>query len=213
MLKTAGKVEWLSKGFRGGGFAILRRLLTVAQKVLGLKEILAVIKDRRKQWRIPIGTAARGIFTMFVCRLGSLNALEGLRSSRFWQSWLETSLPSADRLGRIMAVTDPETVRAANRKIYDRLKRNKAIRPWFHGLFAPIVDGHENHATYNRHCAGCLERKIKTANGEKTQYYHRNVTALLLTPDFQLLLDAEPQVPGEDEVATAMRLLERVLKN
>jgi hypothetical protein len=150
---------------------------------------------------------------MFICRLGSLNALEGLKASKGWKGWIETSLPSSDQVGRIAAVIDPNTVRAANRKIYEQLKRKKAIRPFFHGLFALIVDGHENHATYRRHCEGCLERKVTTAKGEKTQYYHRNVTALLVTPDFQLLLDAEPQLPGEDEVATAMRLLERVFKH
>ncbi len=187
-------------------------MLKGAEKVLGLKAILATIKDERKRWRFPSGTAVSGVFAMFLCRVGSLNALEGLRPSGFWKSWLETSLPSADQLGRIMAVTDPDTVRAANRKIYDHLKRKKAIRSWFHGLFALIIDGHESHATYRRHCDGCLERKVKTANGEKTQYYHRNVTALLVTPLFSLLLDAEPQLPGEDEVATAMRLLERMLK-
>ena len=180
---------------------------------MGLKGLLALIKDGRKQWKIPIETAVRSTFLMLICRLGSLNALEGVKSSRFWSSWIKTSMPSADQLGRIMAVTDPETVRAANRKIYDHLKRKKAIRPWFHGLHAVIVDGHESHATYRRHCDSCLERIVKTANGEKTQYYHRNVTALLVTPDFSLLLDAEPQLPGEDEVVTAMRLLERVLNN
>jgi len=150
---------------------------------------------------------------MFVCRLGSLNALEDLKPSKFWSSWIETPLPSADQLGRIAADTCPNTVRASMRELYDRMRRMKSIRPWFHGYFALIVDGHESHATYRRHCDGCLERKIKTANGEKTQYYHRNVTALLVTPDFSLLLDAEPQLPGEDEVVTSMRLLERVLKN
>jgi len=210
---AGGKAKSLSKGFRGGGSAILQRLLRGAEKVLGLKGILALIKDGRKQWRIPIETATRSIFMMFVCRLGSLNALEGVKSSRWWSSWIETSLPSADQLGRIAAVTYPNTVRAAMRKIYDHLKRKKAIRPWFHGLFALIVDGHESHASYRRHCEGCLERKVKTADGKKTQYYHRNVTAILVTPDFSLLLDAEPQLPGDDEVFTAMRLLERMLKD
>ena len=207
--ERGGVVE---QSFRGGGSTILKRLLSGAKKVLGLEGILALIKDGRKQWKIPIGTAARSIFTMFICRLGSLNALGGLKSSGFWKGWTETSLPSGAQLGRIMAVTDPETVRAANRKIYDHLKRKKAIRPFFHGFFALVLDGHENHATYRRHCEGCLERKVTTAKGEKTQYYHRNVTALLVTPDLVLFLDAEPQLPGEDEVATAMRLLERVFK-
>jgi len=80
-----------------------------------------------------------------------------------------------------------------------------------------IVDGHESHASYRRHCSGCLERTIHSEQGDRIQYYHRQVTLLLVTgapPGRQPLripLDHEPQLPGEDEVATAMRLLQRVL--
>ncbi len=62
-----------------------------------------------------------------------------------------------------------------------------------------------------RRCRGCLERTIHTAGEDRIQCYHRNVTLQLLTDRVRLLLDWEPQRPGEDEVATAMRLLERVL--
>lgn len=86
-----------------------------------------------------------------------------------------------------------------------------------HGFSLAIVDGHESHASYRRHCAGCLERIIHFEQGDRTQYYHRQVTLLLVTgtpPGRQPLripLDHEPQLPHEDEVTTAMRLLERVL--
>jgi len=39
------------------------------------------------------------------------------------------------------------------------------------------------------------------------------VSAQLVARDFALLLDAEPQRPGEDEVAAALRLLERLLRS
>ena len=54
--ERGGVVE---QSFRGGGSTILKRLLSGAKKVLGLEGILALIKDGRKQWKIPIGTAAR----------------------------------------------------------------------------------------------------------------------------------------------------------
>ena len=50
------------------------------------------------------------------------------------------------------------------------------------------------------------------------QYYHRQVTLLLLAEapaggaPLRLLLDVEPQQPGEQETAAARRLLERVLE-
>jgi hypothetical protein len=96
------------------------------------------------------------------------------------------------------------------------LKRNKAL-PLNLGRDVAVLDGHESHASYRRHCTGCLERIIRTEHGERVQFYHRQVTLMLLPGPLpgrvplRLLLDEEPQRPEEDEVATALRLLGRVL--
>lgn len=145
---------------------------------------------------------------MFWVRLGSLNALEESAGSRFWKKWLEREMPSADSAGRVYAQIDPKTLRKGPHHIYARLKRNKALGK-IAGLTVAVVDGHETNASYLRHCPGCLERIVHTAAGDKIQYYHRNVTLMLLAGRLRLLLDMEPQRPGEDEVATAMRLLTR----
>lgn len=148
---------------------------------------------------------------MFLSRLGSLNALEQSRSSRFWGKWLGRDLPSADTVGRVCALVNEADVRALHHHLYSRLKRMKALEPPAHGLMAAIVDGHESHATFRRHCAGCLERTIHTKQGDRTQYYHRHVALQLVGRDLHLTLDVEPQRPGEDEVAAALRLLDRVV--
>ncbi len=113
-------------------------------------------------------------------------------------------------------------LRQAIRQLYERLKRNKAL-PGIGGLGVAVIDGHESHASYRRCCGGCLERRIQRSDGEQLQYYHRQVTLQLLSDapaaspfniqgePLPLLLDAEPQLPGEDELAAAKRLLERVL--
>jgi hypothetical protein len=62
---------------------------------------------------------------------------------------------------------------------------------------ALVLDGHESRSTSRRSCFGCLSR---------------NVAAILLGKDFPTLPGAEPQGPGEDEIASAIRLLERVLQ-
>lgn len=153
---------------------------------------------------------------MFLARLGSLNSLEQTRESRFWSRWIGSDSPSADSMGRICALLDHDGLRAATHQVYSRLKRNKAlVAPW-HGLIALVVDGHESHSTYRRCCPACLEREVtvKNKSGEtqtRKQFYHRHVTAQLITKRLPLLLDAEPIRAGEDEVAVAMRLLERVL--
>lgn len=153
---------------------------------------------------------------MFWARLGSLNALELVAQSRFWKSWLGQSVCSADTIGRVHSLLDAGQLRQGIHHIYDCLKRNKAL-PDTYGIGVAILDGHESHASYRRHCPGCLQRTIKTEQGDRIQYYHRQV-ALLLVPGappsrkpLRLLLDHEPQRDGEDEVTTALRLLDRVI--
>lgn len=148
---------------------------------------------------------------MALARMGSLNALEQSQGQRFWQRWLGEPLASADTTGRVFAQLECERVRELLHHLYSRLKRNKALKPAFGNVFALIIDGHESNASYLRRCEGCLKRRVHTAQGERIQYYHRNVTAMLLTRDFPVLLDVEPQRPGEDEVAAGTRLVTRVL--
>lgn len=149
---------------------------------------------------------------MELAQKGSLNALEQTEGNRFWKDWITDGvLPSADTIGRVCGLLDVDKLRSVLRHTYSRLKRNKALRPAFHDkLFAVIVDGHESSASYLRCCCGCLEREVKSATGTEVQYYHRHVTAVLLCEDCVLLLDLEMQRPGEDEVAAAIRLLERL---
>jgi hypothetical protein len=149
---------------------------------------------------------------MFLSRLGSLNSIEQLKASRTLRGFLGAPLPSADSLGRIFELVDSDSIRNVIHQIYHRAKRNKMLQPPLHGMVALIIDGHESHATYRRHCDGCLERKKDKGGKETTQYYHRNVTAQLVFAGFSFLLDAESQMPGEGELTCAMRLLERVLR-
>lgn len=174
---------------------------------------LETIQDGRKQGRILTAAIVRAILGMCFCRLGSLNALGQTKPSPFWRRWLGGDLPSPDTIGRVACLVDLEGVRVFGHHLYERLKRGKALVPPPHGLIAAILDAHEMHATYKRHCSGCLERRIQTAQGERIQYYHRVVALSLATRDLRLMLDAEPILPGEDEVAAALRLLDRVIRH
>lgn len=185
--------------------------MTYGEKVCGLTGALRGITDSRKRPRISTDRVVRSSLVMFAARLGSLNALDQLQESPFLRDWIGEPLPSADSMGRISNAIDPRTVRRANHDLYARLKRNKALPALWHGLGVLVVDAHESHASYRRRCEGCLQRIVRTASGEKVQYYHRAVSAMLVTRDFEIFVDSEPQRPGEDEIAAALRLLERVL--
>jgi hypothetical protein len=181
--------------------------------VLKWDQPLEAIQDGRVQGRIPTSVIVRAVLAMGLCRLGSLNALGQTKDSPFWRRWLGQALPSPDTIARVAGLVDVESLRALGHHVYERLKRGKALAPPPHGLLALVLDGHETHATYKRHCRGCLERLIHTDNGDRIQYYHRLVDASLVTADLHILLDAEPILPGEDEVAVALRLLDRLVRD
>lgn len=196
---------------------ILRRLIAYSEKLFRFSEtVVTGVVDRRLQPRIPTAVIVKSVTVLFWARLGSLNALELTARSSLFHHWLGQSLCSADTIGRVNALMDAEGLRRGIHHIYDRLKRNKAL-PDHHGIGVAVLDGHESHTSYLQHCAGCLERTIHTGNTERTQFYHRQVTLMLLPgarpgcEPIRLLLDHEPQRAGEDEVATALRLLVRVI--
>ncbi len=155
-----------------------------------------------------VGTA----LVMELAQMGSLNAVSQTGGNCFWKNWITNGAPpSADTIGRVFSLMEVNSLRPVLKHTYMRLKRNKVLHPAFHdNLFAVIIDGHESSASYLRCCPDCLQRQMKTASGSVIQYYHRQVTAVLLCKDTVLLLDLEMQRPGEDEVAVAIRLLERL---
>jgi hypothetical protein len=182
-------------------------------KVFHIDSRISDVKDNRVRPRIKTATIFKSILVMALSRLGSLNALEQTSEHSFWRRWLRKELPSVDTVSYVSTKVDLETIRPMLKHVYDKLKRNKALKPIYPNSFALVIDGHESNASYLRHCEGCLERKIHKNDGDKIQYYHRNVTAMLVCDEFHLFLDLETQRPGEDEVAAAMRLVERVVKN
>jgi hypothetical protein len=194
---------------------ILRRLIAYSEKLFRFSQtVVADVVDRRLQPRIPTAVIVKSVTVLFWARMGSLNALELTARSGFFRHWLGQCVCSADTIGRVNTLL--EGLRRGIHHIYDRLKRNKAL-PDHRGIGVAVLDGHESHTSYLQHCAGCLERTIHTENTDRTQFYHRQVTLMLLPSarpgcePIRLLLDHEPQRTGEDEVTTALRLLVRVI--
>ncbi|MEA2096755.1 MAG: transposase [Candidatus Cloacimonadota bacterium] len=151
---------------------------------------------------------------MALGQLGSLNALEQNKDQSYWRKWIKDNLPSADAIGDGFKEIVCDDIREIIKHVYSRMKRNKALKPAYGSTsFALILDGHENHSSYLRECGGCLERVIHKSSGDVKQSYHRLVMVSLLCEGITLPLDMESQRPREGEVACAMRLLKRVLKN
>lgn len=144
--------------------------------------------------------------------LRSLHALEQSRRNGDWRKWIGGKLPSADTMGRVVALLEPSGLRAGLREVYTRQKRNKAIRPPEGGLIALVLDGHECAASDLRAWPGASQREVSTRHATQVQSYQRIVVGTLVFAGRCLLLDGELQRPGEDEVAAATRLFERIVE-
>ena len=174
--------------------------------------MIARVRDRRQQPRIKTSTVVKTALVMCLTRMGSLNAQGQTKAHPFWKKWIEETFPSITTSGRIFAEMYAEDLRAVQKHIYTRRKRNKSLSIFSHGMCVLVLDGHESSASYRRRCCGCLQRVIHTKAGDRTQYYHRLVAATLVCGNTRVLIDCEMQEPGEDEVAAATRLLIRILK-
>jgi hypothetical protein len=192
---------------------MLRRLLRYCDKQYRLGALLDNVRDSRQQPVIGAPVVVRSVLVMALSQLGSLNALLQTQGFGFWRGWIGEDLPSARTIGRVGETLELTAVRWAIRWVYTRMKRNKAIRPILKAWIALVIDGHESNASYVRHCPRCLTRTVHTDQGDTVQYYHRYVMAQLWCESFTLCLDLEPQRPGEDEVAAALRLMERVCRD
>lgn len=186
-----------------------------ASKLFDLRETVDAVTDSRKRPRIPTPAVIHAVIILWLARLGSLNALEQSKGSkRFWKGWLGGELASADTHGRVCSQVAPDDLRPINHRIYSGLKRAKAVAPlWPNGVVLGVLDGHESHSTRCRRCDGCRHRRRDKHGQQVDEYYHQHVGFMLVGRDQELMLDAEPLAPDEDEVAAAMRLVDRVVRD
>lgn len=155
------------------------------------------------------------VFWMFALFERSLNAAEERlrehgRSSR-WKKLFNSRPPSADTVGYALSRFDLDSLREMIHHLYTVLQRNRHIAGFrIGGLRFLALDGHELFSSYLRTCPQCMQRVVQTAQGDRIQFYHRVVVADLVAGKIALPLDLEPILAGEDEIAAALRLLERI---
>ena len=122
---------------------MLRRFCAYVDKVFQLGEDLQGLSDSRLQPQIPTASVWLSGLLMCVMRMGSLNAMEGeLRIRRRFDGLTGKRKPSADTMGRVFALMDPEPLRLMLRGLCHKLRRNKAL-PSAWALRFAAVDGHE----------------------------------------------------------------------
>ena len=189
-----------------------QRFRRYCDKVFGLTERLQIIRDDRPKPIIASGRVWLFALFMFASKTRSLHAAECRSRVSNHSRFASVPRPSADTLGRVFARMDTESLRRGLSSLNHKLKRNKSLKS-HEKLFFAAVDGHELFNSKSRCCESCLTRKLTTNDREATEHYHRITVCHLVGAGLALPLDAEPILPGEDEKASARRLLERVFKN
>lgn len=198
-------------------FGQLNRFVHYAQKRFHLSLLVSGFTDGRLQPDIPFHSVGLSLVLGEVVQIPSFLQLQEETKLPQWQQWVGYKHEiSHDTFGYVTERMDPAQLRRAARWINRQLKRGKAFEASkIKGLLPVSLDANEQFCSDCRCCEGCLTREVtcKDANGQevkKTQYYHKQVYAQLSGPELSVILDVEPMQQGEEECATALRLLRRM---
>ena len=121
----------------------MTRFCQYIEKVFTFGQKIGSLHDTRKYPRIPTAAVWGSVFFLFVLRRASLNAMESaLRVPRRMERVIGHIKPSADRMGDVLGLMEPDQLRELLSRINHRLGRNKALKnDWPFRVAA--LDGHE----------------------------------------------------------------------
>ncbi len=196
----------------------LAQFLGYTGKVFALRGLLRRVCDGRSEPRIPFLPVVLCLVLGVVMRIGSyLDLAQQTKSRRRWRHLCGLKSPlDHEVFGYVTERMSPEDWRRNQAQLAKELKGNKALESCkIKGLLFLSIDANEHFASFSRTCPRCCQRQVemREPDGKKikvTQYYHRYVFAHLSGPKFNLVLDVEAILPGEEECAAALRLLGRI---
>jgi len=198
-------------------FTELSQFVRYAQKRFHLSWLAGSFGDSRLEPLVPSRAVWQSLMLGEVVKVPSHLQLEAETRLPQWQRWVGYGAPiSHDTMGYAAERFDPQELRRGLVWIGRRLKRGKAFEESkVHGLLVVSLDANEQFCSDHRCCEDCLTREVTCKDREgreykKTQYYHKQVYAQLSGPRLSVILDLEPMRAGEEECATALRLLRRM---
>lgn len=140
---------------------------------------------------------------------GSLHSL----SQEIVYKKLKAGIPSVSTIARSADIMNLKEIRDAGIEIYKKARKKKILSP-FYGMWVGVIDGHEQTTSAYCKCPCCKSRTVTRKDGIKdTQYYHEFAAFILTGLKISLILDIEPILPGEGEISSSYRLIERVCRN
>jgi hypothetical protein len=122
---------------------MMKRFCRYIDKIFDFGQQLPTLQDARKRPRIPTAALWGSVFFLFVLRQRSLNAMEHqLRQPKRIERLIGKIKPSADRMGDVLGLMEPDQLREMLSRVNHQLGRNKTLRnDW--PLRVGAMDGHE----------------------------------------------------------------------
>jgi hypothetical protein len=122
---------------------MMKRFCCCIEKVFDFSTHLHTLRDARKRPRIPTIAIWGSAFFLFVMRHRSLNGMEQeSREPKRVEMLIGKIKPSADRMGDVLGLMEPDQLRGMLSRINHQVDRNKALRnDW--PLRVGVFDGHE----------------------------------------------------------------------
>ena len=186
-----------------------KKLIAYSNKIFNLFGIIASITDGRLKPQIPTVKIVAAILCIQFSNLGSLNKLSQTISFKNFKK----NIPSISTIARSADSLNLEEIRNIGIEIYAKARKKKMLDPCY-GMWVGVVDAHEQITSPYCKCPYCKSRTVTKKDGVKDiQYYHEFTAFILAGPKFSFILDIEPILPGEGEISSSYRLLERVCKN
>jgi len=122
---------------------MMARFCRYIEKVFDFGHQIHTLRDARKRPRIPTAALWGSVLFLFVMRRRSLHAMESeLRRPKRMERLIGPIKPSADRMGDVLGLMEPDQLREMLSRINHQVGRNKALRnDW--PLRVGVLDGHE----------------------------------------------------------------------
>ncbi len=186
-----------------------KKLIRYSDKIFDLFGLIASITDERIKPQIPTVKIVAAMIIMHFTNQGSLNNL----SQEIAYKNFKAEIPSVSTIARTADTMDTEEIRGVGMEIYKKARKKKMLDPC-HGMWVGVVDGHEQVTSPYCKCKYCKSRTVtKKGDVKEIQYYHEFTAFILAGPKISFILDIEPILPGEGEISSSYRLMERVCRN
>jgi len=195
----------------------LAQFIQYSRKVFKLNRLLHRVREGRSEPKIALLSVNLCLLLGVITRVSSYLDLAQQTKRKRWRRLCRLAAAiSHDVFGYVTERMLPEDWRLNQAVVVKILKHNKALESCkVNGLLGLSVDANEHFKSRSRCCQRCCQREVEVTDddGQKhkvIEYYHRYVLAQINGPKLNVLLDAEPILPGEEECTAALRLLGRI---